>query len=1423
MKRIFTIVAFILGIASFSNAQINNFNLIDPPNGFATDVSGQSTSPITISWHSGGAAVGSYMWYIDTVGGGFVSPAGSALSDNNGTDTILTTNAGFLDNILQNLGLATGDTADLIWTVTATDTSGLVMVGSLDTFSITLVRGDLFDPFGLISPSNGATLLLNGNSASNATITWNSAGMGFNYTWLANLPNGGFTPALVSYPSNNSGTDTSITFSYNALNSLLGSLSINIGDTVNLEWTVMATGVNDTSFSSDTFNISLIRGVTLTPAILTSPANNTNIQVAGPSTNFATATWKSSGDTVTNYIWQYDNSFGNFNNPKLSISVQDTFINLSFDTLRDLLVSQAIPVNGLFVGKWRVRAQANGLIVNSSSRNLNLTRLTVVDPFDLIAPANNSSLTVSGDGNNTVTINWENAGFGVSYNWYLLNPINGDTVITIPTALNNNSLVLTYDAIDRLLEDNGIPVGATVPFNWTVSAMSANGNLSATNGPFSVNLTRGNVIRIFNYTSPSNGATVNLFGNETKNLEATWENSGPGITYVWQLDSASNNYGNPLLSVPTSSDTFVSLPYSAVENLLASMGVNIGETINLKWRVYASNGTDTVYNASYNLNIDRNPLIRAFDLVSPPTGASLTIEGAYDNIAMPSWESSSNTTPTYQWLFDTLGGNFSNPFLILNSDSAGNDSSISLSYGLIDGFLEANSIGKNGTFSGIWTVRVVEQTDTILASSVNTIDFVRGSVIYPFNLNSPGNNAGLTVEGVNTDLISPTWHPSNDTLVTYGFYLDTIGGGFVSPLVYASAGSDTSASLTMAALSQLLTSLNVPYNSFKTFEWFVEAYAGGDTLASLDTFKVSLSRGTVLNTFSQISPNNGLFLNVEGDGKQTVNITWHDASPDGLPVYDWLLDVPSGNFSAPIASVVSNGNGADTSLTLSYNQIDGLLANLGLSVGDTITAIWSARANGGFKTLLATNNPYIITFVRGQVIRPFDLITPPDGTILNVTGDGNKNAEISWNVAGIGNLSYEWFLDVPGGNFSNPIVSLPSNNSGSDTTLSIDFPALENLLIANGLNVGDTLKAIWDVRASNAAGDAFSVNGPYNIWVIRGSVITDFNLTTPANNTRLVVQGDATTPVSIEWTSAGNGNYSYEWLLDLPGGNFSPPIASLQSDNNGSDEMLSLDFDAISGLLGSLGVNLGDSVAAIWTVRANEGNDVVQSQDIFNIKLVRGALTLPFDLVGPVDGTILSISGNSTQSLNITWQNADYQGKTGSLNYKWLLDVPTGNFNNPVTSMMSDNSGKSTSLTLPYNDIYGLLNANGLALGDEIELKWTVKASLLQLEEFAQSEFDIKFIKNENVGLSELNKTTFLKAYPNPSNGSFMLELDAFENGNAVIELMDVIGKTIVSETRKMVDGKNLMIFNVDAPAGFYIVRVKTPTEIIETRITIAK
>lgn len=1421
MKRIITLTLFFIGLLFTASAQVNNFGLIDPPNNLEVYVEGERSTFNQISWHSGGAAVANYMWYIDTLGGGLMNPLDSAMSDNSGTDTTLTLSIGQIENLVIALGLNKGDTAHFIWTVFATDTAG-IKVSSVDTFNLSLIRGDVYDNYSLISPANNATLNLNGNSASSATISWHSAGPGFTYEWLANAPGAGFTPPLLNFASNNSGNDTSLTLTFSAINNLLGSLGVNLGDTATIEWTVAAYGAFDTIYSVDTFSVSLVRGAIINTPVLSTPATNTTLQVGGPSTNMVSASWFAAGDSNLTYIWQYETSFGNFNNPLLSFATQDTFIHVSIDTLRDILTTQGTPLNGLFLGKWRVRAQAsNNYTINSANRNLNLQRRVVIDPFNLTSPANSSSVNVSGDGKNTVTVNWDNAGFGVSYVWYLLNPITGDTIISVPTGVNQDSLVLTYNDIDILLESNNVPVGATVPFNWDVAAFSTNGSIDSDNGPFSLSVTRGNVIRIYTYTSPANNTNLDLFGVESKLLTATWTNSGASINYIWQLDSVGKSYSNPLLSISTSTDTFVSLPYSAVENLLISLGYNIGETANLQWRVNATNGTDTVYNNSFNLNITRNPLIKPFNLVSPSTGAAVAIEGRFDNLLQPMWQSASKSNAIYQWLLDTVGGNFSNPYIVLNSDSSGEDSTLTLTYEDVEFFLESEGIEIGETFSGIWTVRAISQTDTIIASNTNTIDATRGAVMYPFSLTVPGNGAGLKIEGLDTDVISPAWEKSTDTLITYGFYLDTVGGGFSQPLVYLNTSTDTSASFTMGTLNQLLVSLGVPYNGFRTFEWYTEAYSAGDTLASTSVNTVSFSRGTVLSNFNQLTPASGTFLVVEGDGRQIVDITWTNSSPDGEPIYDWLLDVPSGNFSAPLASVVSNNNGNDTALTLNFNQIDGLLANLGLAVGDTITAIWSARANGGFKTLLASNNPSVITLVRGDVIRPFDLKSPSNQTILEVTGNGNKTAEISWEIAGTGNISYEWFLDVPGGNFTNPIVSLPANNSGNDTTLTITFPDIESLLIANGLNIGDTLKAIWDVEASNAAGSAFSANGPYEIWIVRGSVITPFTLTSPANNTRLVVQGDASTPVNIAWSAAGAGNYNYDWMIDLPGGNFSPPLAQLKSDNNGTATTLSLDFAAVDNLLASLGLALGDSVNAIWTVRANEGNDVVQSQNTFNIKFVRGALTVPFDLVGPIDGTTLSIPGNSIQNLNISWENADYLGKTGTLNYNWLLDVPSGDFSNPVTSIAAENNGKATNLVLPYADIYNLLNANGLDIGDRIDLKWTVKASLLQLEEMAQSEFEISFIKLESIGVDELNTKVTSKIYPNPSNGNFAIELNTTENGLATIELIDVIGKVITTSNRQVVNGKNILLFNNNLPSGFYIVRIKTNNEVLESRISI--
>jgi len=126
-----------------------------------------------------------------------------------------------------------------------------------------------------------------------------------------------------------------------------------------------------------------------------------------------------------------------------------------------------------------------------------------------------------------------------------------------------------------------------------------------------------------------------------------------------------------------------------------------------------------------------------------------------------------------------------------------------------------------------------------------------------------------------------------------------------------------------------------------------------------------------LRNFSLLTPANNSTLNVNGSAGQTVNINWQSTrstSATSLIInYTWLLDLPSGNFSAPLAAIPANMGGLDTNLTLTYGAIDTLLLNNGVNVGVTVPLKWTVRASvqGGTQTKLA--NPFNLTLVRGLV------------------------------------------------------------------------------------------------------------------------------------------------------------------------------------------------------------------------------------------------------------------------------------------------------------------------------------------------------------------------------------------------------------------------------------------------------------------------
>jgi hypothetical protein len=96
----------------------------------------------------------------------------------------------------------------------------------------------------------------------------------------------------------------------------------------------------------------------------------------------------------------------------------------------------------------------------------------------------------------------------------------------------------------------------------------------------------------------------------------------------------------------------------------------------------------------------------------------------------------------------------------------------------------------------------------------------------------------------------------------------------------------------------------------------------------------------------------------------------------------------------------------------------------------------------------------------------FSLIGPADGTVLDLTGDGTTEATISWEEATSNtDVSYYWHVDAQDGDFSDPLVSIPSDNMGSATTLTLPFSAIDATLASLGVGVGESITVDWTVTA----------------------------------------------------------------------------------------------------------------------------------------------------------------------------------------------------------------------------------------------------------------------------------------------------------------------------------------------------------------------
>ena len=106
-------------------------------------------------------------------------------------------------------------------------------------------------------------------------------------------------------------------------------------------------------------------------------------------------------------------------------------------------------------------------------------------------------------------------------------------------------------------------------------------------------------------------------------------------------------------------------------------------------------------------------------------------------------------------------------------------------------------------------------------------------------------------------------------------------------------------------------------------------------------------------------------------------------------------------------------------------------------------------------------------------IRTFSLVAPASGATVVVTGDVAPTWEPTTDFDG-NDVTYEWVLYSA--DTSEVIVSVPSDNEGADTTVTLSYATVDALLAGAGLGIGETADFVWNVRVADGSVDTVEVS-----------------------------------------------------------------------------------------------------------------------------------------------------------------------------------------------------------------------------------------------------------------------------------------------------------------------------------------------------------
>ena len=295
---------------------------------------------------------------------------------------------------------------------------------------------------------------------------------------------------------------------------------------------------------------------------------------------------------------------------------------------------------------------------------------------------------------------------------------------------------------------------------WPYWCDDYTGIYQATTAKVNINLTP---LNNYNLSSPSAGARIVTYPNYTLNYNFNWDTSTATASYKWI-------FGNPTASVRkiTIPSTLNAISFSSgqLDNILAGLGVAVGDSLVGQWDVWAFRNNVTLdslkaVNGPRAITLKRGvPVLSAFNLNTPAAGVRYeTSAFNFTNINF-NW-STSGPGVTYKWKFGSPS--IAVVKLIRTSGLSGIDSSFSIPNNELDAALASAGVNPGDSLAGQWSVWAYNGFDSVKATQNNAITFKRkgkGDILVLYD--STNVNCRISRDSVMANL--------NNLSITYDLY-----------------------------------------------------------------------------------------------------------------------------------------------------------------------------------------------------------------------------------------------------------------------------------------------------------------------------------------------------------------------------------------------------------------------------------------------------------------------------------------------------------------------------------------------------------------------------------------------------------------------------------------------------------------------------